>query len=80
VGPSTGPVPTSSLFFVFITQFILALKKPTYIGAGENVFYAVRAHFDPYLPEGYSHRYVLSYLRFAWTTLLICTGASLRAY
>jgi hypothetical protein len=47
VGPSTGPVPTTSLFFFFITQFILAFKKPTYIGAGENVFYVVRAHFNP---------------------------------
>ena len=45
VGPPTGPVPASSVFFFFNLQFVLALKKPVYVGEGENVFHAVRVHF-----------------------------------
>ncbi|KAH9041084.1 hypothetical protein EDB85DRAFT_2140257 [Lactarius pseudohatsudake] len=39
VGPSTGPVTTSSLFFRFITALALKQKKSVYIGEGSNVFY-----------------------------------------
>jgi len=42
VGPPTGPVPAGSVFFKFMTQFALALKKAIYVGEGENVFYMVR--------------------------------------
>jgi nucleoside-diphosphate-sugar epimerase len=42
VGPSTGPVPTASLFFRFITEVTLAFKKAIYVGEGSNVFYMVR--------------------------------------
>jgi hypothetical protein len=35
-------VPAASFFFAFNTQFLLALKKPVYVGEGENVFHTVR--------------------------------------
>ena len=41
-GPSTGPVPTASLFYKFITELALSHNKVVYIGEGTNVFYAVR--------------------------------------
>jgi len=41
VGPPRGPVPASTVFFFFNLQLILALKKPVYVGEGENLFYAV---------------------------------------
>jgi len=41
VGPSRGPVPSGSVFFKFISQFSLALKKLVYVGEGENHFYMV---------------------------------------
>jgi len=46
VGPTTGPAPASSVFFFFNSQFVLAMKKPVYVGEGENVFHAVRVHFN----------------------------------
>ncbi|KAI9436010.1 NAD-binding protein [Lactarius indigo] len=42
VGPSTGPVPTASTFFHFMTQLALGFKKAIYVGEGSNIFYAVR--------------------------------------
>ncbi len=41
VGPSRGPVPTSSFFFKFLAQLTLAFKKTFYVGEGQNIFYAV---------------------------------------
>ncbi|KAI9512289.1 hypothetical protein F5148DRAFT_14024 [Russula earlei] len=41
VGPSTGPIPASSAFFKYLTQFVLASKKPLYVGEGANLFHAV---------------------------------------
>ena len=41
-GPSTGPVPTASLFYKFITKLAFSYNKVVYIGEGTNVFYAVR--------------------------------------
>lgn len=42
VGPSTGPVPSASFFFHFMTQLALAFKRAIYVGEGANIFYAVR--------------------------------------
>jgi len=42
VGAATGPVPSASFFFHFMTQLALAFKKAIYVGEGSNVFYAVR--------------------------------------
>jgi nucleoside-diphosphate-sugar epimerase len=41
VGPSTGPVPTATIFFRFIVDVSLAFKKAVYVGEGANVFYMV---------------------------------------
>ncbi|KAI9437198.1 hypothetical protein H4582DRAFT_2129619 [Lactarius indigo] len=41
VGPATGPITTSSLFFRFITGLALKQKKSVYVGEGSNVFYGV---------------------------------------
>ncbi|KAH8980018.1 NAD-binding protein [Lactarius akahatsu] len=42
VGPSTGPVPSASFFFHFMTQLALGFKKAIYVGEGSNIFYTVR--------------------------------------
>lgn len=41
VGPSSGPVPASSVFFKFLAQLALGFKRTLYVGEGENVFYTV---------------------------------------
>lgn len=61
VGPSSGPVPTASLFFRFITELALDYKKAVYIGEGTNVFYAVRIHASKALRL--AHRAVLLQVR-----------------
>ncbi|KAH9959910.1 hypothetical protein BGW80DRAFT_1232514 [Lactifluus volemus] len=42
VGPGTGPVLASSLFWKFIVQFPIACKKANYVGEGSNLFYTLR--------------------------------------
>ncbi|KAH9041085.1 NAD-binding protein [Lactarius pseudohatsudake] len=42
VGPPTGPVPSASVFFHFMTQLALGFKKAIYVGEGSNIFYTVR--------------------------------------
>ena len=42
VGPATGPVPSVSLLFPFVTQIVLGFKKAVYVGDGDNLFYLVR--------------------------------------
>lgn len=52
VGPATGPVPTASFFFYFLTQLTLAFNKAIYVGEGSNVFYAVRGpSVSPFWPD-----------------------------
>lgn len=41
VGPSSGPIPTVSLFCRFITKLALDHDQAVYVGEGSNVFYAV---------------------------------------
>jgi nucleoside-diphosphate-sugar epimerase len=41
VGPATGPVPSASFFFHFMSQLALGFKKAIYVGEGSNVFYTV---------------------------------------
>lgn len=47
VGPGTGPVPSVSLFFHFMTQIALGFKKAVYVGEGSNQFYIVRCPSAP---------------------------------
>jgi hypothetical protein len=47
VGPSSGPVPSGSVFFKFMVQIALGFKKAIYIGEGENLFYTVDIPFLP---------------------------------
>ena len=42
VGPATGPVPSVSAFFPFMTQIVLGFKKAIYVGDGDNLLYLVR--------------------------------------
>ena len=54
VGPGTGPVPSASVFFNFMTQLALGFKKAIYVGEGSNIFYAVRG--PPFWPEAADRR------------------------
>lgn len=42
VGPPTGPVPSASFFFHFMSQLALGFQKAIYVGEGSNIFYTVR--------------------------------------